>query len=172
VPKANHSYINVHFTNSSPQYFDNPYGDSIVSFLPLAHAYGCAYEFLFPFSRGCIIHFLNKTPSPKIIMKAFAEVRPRLVLSVPLIIEKIYKKKIKPVLEEPKIKFMRKLPILRDIIHNKIRKGLIDSFGGNFIEIIIGGAALNSEVEQFFKLIKFPFSIGYGITAGMAGHTM
>ncbi len=139
-------------------------GDDIVSFLPLAHAYGCAFEFLWPFTIGAHITFLTKTPSPQIILKAFKEIRPRLILAVPLIMEKIYKKQILPALGKSSIKLMLKLPLLSTVIENKIKKKLTDSFGGNFHEIVIGGAPLSSEVEDFLHRIKFPFSIGYGMT--------
>lgn len=139
-------------------------GDDIVSFLPLAHAYGCAFEFLWPFTIGAHITFLTKTPSPQIILKAFKEIRPRLILAVPLIMEKIYKKQIMPALGKSSVKLMLKLPVLSGIIESKIRKKLTDSFGGNFHEIVIGGAPLSSEVEDFLHRIKFPFSIGYGMT--------
>ncbi len=139
-------------------------GDSIVSFLPLAHSYGCAFEFLFPFTLGCHITFLTKTPSPQIILGAFKEIRPRLVLAVPLIIEKIYKKQLLPVLEKPTMKILLKVPGFNKLIYKKIRNKLVDVFGGNFHEVVIGGAALNKDVEIFFNKIKFPFSIGYGMT--------
>ncbi len=139
-------------------------GDDIVSFLPLAHAYGCAFEFLWPFTIGAHITFLTKTPSPQIILKAFKEIRPRLILAVPLIMEKIYKKQILPALGKSSIKMMLKLPLLSTVIENKIKKKLTDSFGGNFHEIVIGGAPLSSEVEDFLHRIRFPFSIGYGMT--------
>ncbi|TVQ19174.1 MAG: long-chain fatty acid--CoA ligase [Bacteroidetes bacterium] len=139
-------------------------GDDIVCFLPLAHAYGCAFEFLWPFTIGAHITFLTKTPSPQIILKAFKEIRPRLILAVPLIMEKIYKKQILPALGKSSIKLMLKLPLLSTVIENKIKKKLTDSFGGNFHEIVIGGAPLSSEVEDFLHRIKFPFSIGYGMT--------
>ncbi|GAK51920.1 AMP-dependent synthetase and ligase [Candidatus Moduliflexus flocculans] len=139
-------------------------GDTILSFLPLAHCYGCAFEFLFPFSVGCHITLLNKTPSPKVLLQAFREIRPRLILSVPLILEKIYNRQVKPALNKPIIQFALKLPIIRGILLRKICRKLTDSFGGNFTEIVIGGAALNQEVEQFFKLIKFRVTVGYGMT--------
>ena len=139
-------------------------GDKIVSFLPLAHTYGCAFEFLFPFTIGCSITFLTKTPSPAIILKAFGEVKPALILSVPLVIEKIYKKKIKPTLKKPAIQFLTSIPIVKGFIYNKIKKSVYESFGGNFRELVIGGAALNGETERFFKKIKLPFTIGYGMT--------
>lgn len=139
-------------------------GDAILSFLPLAHAYGCAFEFLFPFTMGCHITLLGKTPSPKVILEAFQAIRPRLILSVPLIIEKIYRKQIKPTLEKKPVQWLLKFPPLAKLLLQKIRKNLIAAFGGNFIEIIIGGAALDGEVELFLKKIAFPFTNGYGMT--------
>jgi long-chain acyl-CoA synthetase len=139
-------------------------GDSIVSFLPLAHSYGCAFEFLFPFTLGCHITFLTKTPSPQVILGAFKEIKPRLVLAVPLVIEKIYKKQLLPVIEKPVMKFLLSVPGINKLLHKKIRDKLIVAFGGNFHEIVIGGAALAKDVEVFFNKIKFPFSIGYGMT--------
>jgi long-chain acyl-CoA synthetase len=139
-------------------------GDSIVSFLPLAHAYGLAFEFLFPFTIGCHIIFLTKTPSPQIITQAFKEIRPRLILSVPLVIEKIFKKRIKPQIEKPVVSFLLKVPLLNGLIHKKILEGLNNGFGGNFREVVIGGAALNEDIEKLFKKIGFPFTIGYGMT--------
>ena len=139
-------------------------GDRIVSFLPLAHAYGCLFEFLFPFTMGCHITFLGKLPSPKLLLKAFQEIRPRLILSVPLIIEKVYKKQIQPLLHRKAIQWLLKAPPAKKLLYTKIRKSLMEAFGGNFFEIIIGGAALDPEVEAFFKEIRFPFTIGYGMT--------
>jgi long-chain acyl-CoA synthetase len=139
-------------------------GDTIVSFLPIAHVFGCAFEFLFPFSRGCHITFLSKTPSPKVILKAFEDVRPRVIFSVPLVIEKIYNKQIKPTLEKASMQIMLKLPFMSKVIYKKVHEKLTRAFGGNFIEIIIGGAALNAGVEQFLRDINFRFTIGYGMT--------
>lgn len=139
-------------------------GDSIVSFLPLAHTYGCAFEFLWPFTLGCHITFLTKTPSPQVIIEAFKKVRPRLVLAVPLIIEKIYKKQILPTISKAPMKTMLKIPLLNKVIKKKIRDKLVGVFGGNFHEVVIGGAALGREVEEFLRDIRFPFSIGYGMT--------
>jgi long-chain acyl-CoA synthetase len=139
-------------------------GDSIVSFLPLAHTYGCAFEFLFPFSLGCHITFLTKSPSPQVIIEAFGVVKPHLVLAVPLIIEKIYKKQILPAISKGSVKTILKLPLLNKLIYNKIRKKLVGVFGERFHEVVIGGAALNAEVEDFLDKINFPFSIGYGMT--------
>ncbi|MFN2396012.1 MAG: AMP-binding protein, partial [Bacteroidales bacterium] len=139
-------------------------GDKIVSFLPLAHAYGCAFEFLWPFNLGCHITFLTKTPSPQIILKSFSEIQPRLVLAVPLILEKIYKKQILPVINKSSVKTLLKLPVLNKVIESKVKKKLMDAFGGNFHEVVIGGAPLSKEVEVFLNKISFPFSIGYGMT--------
>jgi len=139
-------------------------GDKVVSFLPLAHVFGCLFEFLTEFCVGCNIVFLSRVPTPQLITKAFQDENPRLICLVPLIMEKIYKKRILPVLESRKVKLMLKIPILKRKIHKKIKASLVDTFGGNFIEIIIGGAALSKEVEDFLKEIDFPFSIGYGMT--------
>ncbi len=138
--------------------------DKIVSFLPLAHSYGMAFEFLFPVTLGCHIIFLTKTPSPQIITEAFQKIRPRLILSVPLVIEKIYKKRILPKILSNPIKTLLKIPLLNNIVYKKIRKQLFESFGGNFHEIVIGGAPFNPDAEDLFKRIKLPFSIGYGMT--------
>ncbi len=150
----------VYANNNMPL---NP-GDAIVSFLPLAHAYGCAFEFLWPFTLGCHITFLTKTPSPQIILQAYKEIRPRLVLSVPLIIEKIYKKQVLPAIDKPLMKSLLNAPLLNMFIRRKMRKKLVDVFGGNFHEVVIGGAPLNQEVELFLNKIGFPYSIGYGMT--------
>ena len=139
-------------------------GDKVVSMLPMAHMYGLAFEFLYEFSAGCHIYFLTRMPSPKIIFQAFAEVKPSLVVAVPLIIEKIIKKSILPKLETPTMKLLMKLPIINDKIKATIREQMINAFGGNFYEIIIGGAAFNQEIEQFLKSIDFPFTVGYGMT--------
>lgn len=139
-------------------------GDPVVSFLPLAHTYGCAFEFLFPFTYGCHITILTKTPSPQIILQAFGEIKPRLILSVPLVIEKIYKKKLIPVITKPAMKVLLSVPGVNKLLHKKIRETLNASFGGRFKEVVIGGAALNADAEKFFKKIGFKFSVGYGMT--------
>jgi long-chain acyl-CoA synthetase len=139
-------------------------GDPIVSFLPLAHTYGCAFEFLFPFTIGCHITILTKTPSPQILIQAFKEIKPRLILSVPLVIEKIFKKQLLPVISEPKMKLLLAIPGINKIVRKKIRDTLVETFGGEFTEIVIGGAALNADAEKFFKKIGFRFTIGYGMT--------
>ncbi|MGM0745441.1 MAG: AMP-binding protein [Bacteroidota bacterium] len=139
-------------------------GDRIVSILPMAHIFGLAFENLFPVSLGCHITFLTKVPTPQILLKALGEVKPHLILLVPLIIEKIYKKRIVPSLEKPAIKVLLAIPGIRNLIYKKTRKSLIESFGGNFHEAVVGGAALSPEVEAFFRKIEFPFTIGYGMT--------
>ncbi len=139
-------------------------GDRIVSFLPMAHVFGLLFEFLFPVSVGCHVTFLSKAPTPQLIIKAFQEVKPNLILSVPLVIEKIYKKRILPALEKPIVKFLLKVPGIQLLLFKKVRASLVETFGGCFHEIVIGGAPLNHEVEAFFRKIKFPFTIGYGMT--------
>lgn len=139
-------------------------GDPLVSFLPLAHTYGCAFEFLFPFTIGCHITILSKTPSPQIIVQAFKEIRPRLILSVPLVIEKIFKKQLLPVIGKPHMKVLLAIPGINKIIQGKIKEKLVETFGGRFHEIVIGGAAFNPEAERFFRKIGFPFTVGYGMT--------
>ncbi|MCT4613290.1 MAG: AMP-binding protein [Marinifilaceae bacterium] len=138
--------------------------DNVVSFLPLAHVFGCMFEFLTEFCMGCHIHFLSRVPSPQVITKSFMEIKPKLICAVPLILEKIYKKKIVPVLNRKRIKLMLKLPFFEKKIYQKIKDNLVQNFGGNFIQVIVGGAALNKEVEDFFKKIGFPFTVGYGMT--------
>ena len=139
-------------------------GDSVLSFLPLAHAYGCAFDFLTASAVGTHVTLLGKVPSPKIIVKAFEEVKPSLIITVPLVIEKIYSNVIQPLLNKRGMKWALSIPVLDNQIYTQIRKKLIDALGGRFKEIIIGGAAMNPEVEAFFHKIKFPFTIGYGMT--------
>lgn len=139
-------------------------GDPVVSFLPLAHTYGCAFEFLFPFTYGCHITILTKTPSPQILLQAFREIKPRLILSVPLVIEKVYKKQILPVISKPAMKVLLRVPGINKVLFKKIREKLETSFGGRFKELVIGGAAFNPDAEKFFKKIGLRFSIGYGMT--------
>ena len=141
----------------------NP-GDKLVSMLPMAHMYGLAFVFLYEFCVGCHIYFLTRTPSPKIIFQAFSEVKPNLVVAVPLIIEKIIKKNVLPKLETPAMKILLKVPIINDKIKATVREQMINAFGGNFYEIIVGGAAFNQEIEQFLKSIDFPYTVGYGMT--------
>lgn len=135
-----------------------------VAFLPLAHAYGCAFDFLGCLAAGGHTWLIGRTPSPKILLKAFAEVRPTIILSVPLILEKIYKKMIVPQIQKPPVSWVLKVPFLDEIVCAKIREQLVQAFGGEFKQIIIGGAPLNPEVEAFLRRIKFPMSVGYGMT--------
>ena len=137
---------------------------NVVSMLPCAHMYGLMFEVLYELSVGCHVHFLSRLPSPKVIMQALAEVKPSVVIAVPLVIEKIYKSKVKPVLEKEGIKFLMKLPFLNQVVLDKVRTELVNAFGGEFYEVIIGGAAFNKEVEAFFKKMNFPFTVGYGMT--------
>ena len=139
-------------------------GTRCVSFLPLAHAYGCAFDMLVPLAVGTHITLLGKLPSPKILMKAMSEIRPNLVICVPLILEKIYRNQIVPMITKQAIRWALAIPLIDTAIHAQIRKKLIEVFGGNFEEIIVGGAPLNKEVEDFLHKIKFPFTVGYGMT--------
>ena len=155
-------WSNIVFARGVLPLLDNT--KSIVSMLPCAHMYGLMFEVLYELSVGAHVHFLSRVPSPKIIMQALAEVKPYIVIAVPLVIEKIYKSKVKPVLEKEGIRFLMKLPVLNQVVMNKIRTELVNAFGGQFEEVIIGGAAFNKEVEAFFKQIGFPFTVGYGMT--------
>ena len=141
----------------------NP-GEQIVCMLPMAHMYGLAFEFIYQFVNGTHIHFLSRTPSPKIIADAFAEVKPDLIITVPLIIEKIIRKKIFPAIEKPHIRLLMNIPVINDKIKDSIRQKLMDALGGKFKQLIIGGAALNKEVENFLRSIHFPYTVGYGMT--------
>ena len=134
----------------------------VVAMLPSAHMYGMLFEFLFEITIGGHVHFLTRTPSPKVIMKAFGEVHPDVIVAVPLIIEKVYKSQIKPIVDRNKA-FMR-LPIIDQVIGAKIRNSMIESFGTRFEEVVLGGAAFNPEVEGFLRKIHFPFTVGYGMT--------
>ena len=137
---------------------------SVVSMLPSAHMYGLMFELLYELSVGAHVHFLSRVPSPKIIMQALAEVKPYVIIAVPLVIEKIYKTKVKPILEKEGIRVLMRLPVLNQVVMNKIKTELVNAFGGEFYEVIIGGAAFNKEVEAFFKKMNFPFTVGYGMT--------
>ena len=139
-------------------------GSRALSFLPLAHAYGCAFDMLVPLAVGTHVTILGKLPTPKLLLKAFAEVRPSLVICVPLILEKIYRNKLRPVIEKPAVRNALKLPGLKTLVFRKIRNQLVEAFGGEFAEVIVGGAPLNREVEEFLHRIKFPFTVGYGMT--------
>lgn len=139
-------------------------GCKVISMLPMAHMYGMAFELLYEFMTGCHIYFLTRVPSPRIIFQAFSEVKPDLIVSVPLIIEKIIKKAVLPKLQTPTLKVLLRLPYISDKIRERIRQQLVEAFGGNFYEIIIGGAAFNSEIEQLLHRIGFNYTVGYGAT--------
>ena len=141
-----------------------PAGDKMVSMLPMAHMYGLVIEFIYPLCNGTSIYWLGKAPTPAALMKAFADVKPYLLITVPLVMEKIYKSKVKPTLDKPLIKVLLKIPGINNIIYKKVKDGLVQAFGGNVLEFIMGGAPLNPEVERLFKRIKFPYLVGYGMT--------
>ena len=139
-------------------------GDGMLSMLPLAHMYGLVFEFLFPLCKGCHITFLGRVPSPKVLLEAFAQVRPQLVITVPLVIEKIVRGNVFPILKKPVVKFLTSIPGIRQLIYARIRKQLVNALGGNLRQLILGGAPLTADVEEFLRKIKFPFTIGYGMT--------
>ena len=139
-------------------------GDNVISMLPLAHMYGMSFEFIFEFMHGCHVFYLTRIPSPKIVLKAFGEIKPTIIISVPLIIEKIIKKNVLPKLQTPSMKVLLKLPIISTKIRERIRESLVQAFGGNFYEIIVGGAAFNSEVDNLLHKIGFNYTVGYGAT--------
>ena len=141
----------------------NP-GDPILSLLTIAHVFGMVFDFLFPFTLGCHITFLTKIPSLPVLTQAYAEVQPRLILLVPLLMEKIYKNKLVPTIKKPLMRTLLKIPGLNQIIFKSINKKISAVFGGQFRELILGGAAFNQDAEKFFMQIKFPFTIGYGMT--------
>jgi long-chain acyl-CoA synthetase len=140
------------------------YGDSVVAMLPMAHMYGLAFEFLYEFITGCHIYFLSRLPTPKIILDAFASVKPRIIITVPLVVEKIFKKQLFPAINKPFVRTALRLPVVDTRILKRINQRLTDFFGGNFIEVIIGGAAFGSIAEKFLKRIGFRYTVGYGMT--------
>ena len=139
-------------------------GSRALSFLPLAHAYGCAFDMLTPLAVGTHVTLLGKLPTPKLLLKAFAEVKPNLIICVPLILEKIYRNKLRPIIEKATVRNALKVPGLKTLIFRKIRNSLSEALGGEFEEVIVGGAPLNHDVELFLHRIKFPFTVGYGMT--------
>lgn len=139
-------------------------GSNTLAILPMAHMYGFAFDFFFEFLIGCHVHFLIKTPSPNVVIKAFGEIKPVVVIVVPLILEKIVQKQIFPILRTGKIRALLKVPLLKQVVYRQIRNKLYSALGGNFYECIIGGAAFNKEVEEFLHLIRFPYTVGYGMT--------
>ncbi len=138
--------------------------DTLVSMLPMAHMYGLAFELTYPLCSGVTIYFLGKTPSPSLLLKAMKEVRPYMIVTVPLVMEKVYKSSLKPMLQKPSIKFATKVPGIRGIIYKKMREGLDAAFGGRCGHYIMGGAPLNPEVEDLFRKIKLRYTVGYGMT--------
>ena len=139
-------------------------GDSVISILPMAHMYGMAFEFIFEFLHGCHIYYLTRIPSPAIIAQAFTDVKPSIIIAVPLIIEKIIRKKVFPKLQNNKVRLLWNIPMLNKKLQQRICEQVRKAFGDQFYEIIIGGAAFNHEVESFLKCINFPFTVGYGAT--------
>ena len=157
----NNLWSNIQFTIDGLTFL-NP-GDGIVCMLPLAHMYGLIV-LLHPLVKGCHVYFLTRMPSPRVILEAFATVRPKLIVTVPLIIEKIVKTKVFPLLDKPLMKLLMHIPVIDDRLLEKIKTQLMSAFGGNVQEIIIGGAALNKDVETFLRRINFPYTVGYGMT--------
>ena len=139
-------------------------GDNIISILPMAHMYGMAFEFTFEFLYGCHVFYLTRIPSPAIIAQAFAEVKPRIIIAVPLIIEKIIRKKVFPKIQNNRMRLLLNMPVVSKKVREKICEQVYQSFGGKLYEIIIGGAAFNQEIESFLKQIHFPYTVGYGAT--------
>ena len=139
-------------------------GDRIISILPMAHMYGMAFEFIFEFLHGCHVYYLNRIPSPAIIAQAFAEIKPKIIIAVPLVIEKIIRKKVFPKLQSNRMKLLFNMPVISKKVRQMICKEVVKAFGGHLYEVIIGGAAFNQEVESFLKKIEFPYTVGYGAT--------
>ena len=139
-------------------------GAHIISILPMAHMYGMAFEFIFEFCCGCHIYYLNRIPSPAIIAQAFAEIKPKVIIAVPLVIEKIIRKRVFPKIQNNKMRLLLNMPVINKKINQKIKEQVAAAFGGEFYEIIIGGAAFNREVEAFLTRIDLPFTVGYGAT--------
>ena len=139
-------------------------GDRIISILPMAHMYGMAFEFIFEFLYGCHVYYLNRIPSPAIIAEAFANIKPVIIIAVPLVIEKIIRKKVFPKIQNNRMRLLMQMPVVNLKVHEKICEQVVNAFGGQFYEVIIGGAAFNQEVEQFLKKINFPYTVGYGAT--------
>ena len=139
-------------------------GDNTISILPMAHMYGMAFEFVFEFLHGCHIFYLTRVPSPAIIAQAFADIRPAIIIAVPLIIEKIIRKKVFPKIQNNRMRLLLNMPVISKKVREKICDQVVNAFGGNFEEVIIGGAAFNQEVEQFLHRIEFPYTVGYGAT--------
>ena len=140
------------------------HGDRVISILPMAHMYGMAFEFIYEFLHGCHVWYLNRIPSPAIIAQAFADIKPKIIIAVPLVIEKIIRKKVFPKIQNNRMRLLLSMPVISKKVREKICQEVINAFGGEFYEIIIGGAAFNHEVESFLKRIEFPYTVGYGAT--------
>ena len=141
-----------------------PKGSNIISILPMAHMYGMAFEFLYEFLKGCHVYYLNRIPSPAIIAQAFADIKPAIIIAVPLVIEKIIRKKVFPKIQNNRMRLLLNMPVISKKVREMICNEVVNAFGGKFFEIIVGGAAFNQEVEQFLKRINFPYTVGYGAT--------
>ncbi|MDO5496937.1 MAG: AMP-binding protein, partial [Alistipes sp.] len=139
-------------------------GDNIISMLPLAHMYGMAFEFIYPICGGGHTYFLGKTPTPTVLMQALAEIKPYLLITVPLVMEKIFKGKVMPTLQKPMMRVLTSIPGVKNLIYKKVREKLLTTFGGNLRSIVLGGAALNPAVEKVMKAVKLPYTVGYGMT--------
>ncbi len=139
-------------------------GDKIISILPMAHMYSMAFEFSFEFLSGCHVYYLNRVPSPAIIAQAFADVKPRIIIAVPLVIEKIIRKRVFPKIQTPRMRLLLQIPVIEQKVRERICDEVKKAFGGNFFEIIVGGAAFNQEVENFLHQMDFPYTVGYGAT--------
>ena len=139
-------------------------GDQIMSMLPLAHMYGMAFEFLYPLCGGCHIYFLGKTPTPTILMQALADIKPYLLITVPLVLEKIFKGKVMPMLNKPVMRVLTSIPGVKNLIYGKVYKQLMGVFGGNIRSFVIGGAAISRPVEKVMRAVKLPYTVGYGMT--------
>ena len=139
-------------------------GDKVISMLPMAHMYGMAFEFIFEFLHGCHVYYLNRVPSPAIIAQALAEIKPVIVIAVPLIIEKIIRKKVFPKIQNNRMRLLMQMPVISKKVREMICQEVLKAFGGKMYQVIIGGAALNQEVERFLKRIEFPYTVGYGAT--------
>lgn len=141
-----------------------PKGGNIVSMLPLAHLYGLAFEFVYPVASGGCVYFLGKTPTPTILLQAFADVKPYMLITVPLVVEKIFRNKVMPILERPAMRIATSIPIVKDVIYGAVRRKVMAAFGGKMKHIIIGGAAVNSSIETVMKKVGIPYTVGYGMT--------
>ena len=138
--------------------------DKIMSMLPLAHMYGMAFEFIYPLCGGGHVYFLGKTPTPTVLMQALADIKPYILITVPLVMEKIFKNKVMPKLSSPLMRVLTSIPVLRRVIYNKVRATLLETFGGNLRSIVLGGAAISLPVEKVMRKVRLPYTVGYGMT--------